>query len=34
VLWRRSKLGLAIGPEGVEQIARFMAAELGARRDI
>jgi glycerol-3-phosphate dehydrogenase len=30
VLWRRSKLGLRIGGEGRELIARFMAAELGA----
>ena len=30
VLWRRSKLGLAIGSEGREQLARFMTAELGS----
>ncbi len=33
VLWRRSKLGLHIDAEGRERVARFMAAELGSRRE-
>jgi len=32
VLWRRTRLALSIGPEGREQVARFMTAELGSAR--